>query len=488
MPRPAARLRDLFLGLALPALTLTGCVLGPDYARPPVPVHEAWRDIPSSTAESLANTPWWDMFQDPVLQDLIRAALTENRDLKIAVERIEEARARYGFTRSELWPQVDASASTGRFKLTESGLTAPLITDDTPFYTLSADVSWEIDVFGRIRRASEADFALLMATDQARRFTVLTLVSDVARAYIELRDFDRRLQIGRDTLESRRAYLGLAKDRFEGGLTSELDFRQAEAEYFRTESIIHQLEMLVGQKENEISVLIGRPPGAILRGRPVQEVGTPPEIPAGLPSELLDRRPDIRQAEEELHAATANIGAAKALLFPRISLTGSYGTASTDFDDLFSSSTRTWNLAANLLQPIFNAGRNRRRVEVTESQQRQSLYAYEQTILLAFQEVEDSLIGYRKSGDQRTSEGQRVAADQKVLELAELRYRGGVAAYLEVLDAQRSLFSSQLDEAQAIRDQLVSLVRLYKALGGGWPSEPAAESSGQAPVSPGGGR
>ncbi|MGH9867407.1 MAG: efflux transporter outer membrane subunit [Candidatus Polarisedimenticolia bacterium] len=473
--RPATWLAPI-----LAALPLAGCVLGPDYARPPVPVHETWRDLPAATAESLANTPWWELFQDPVLQELIRTALVENRDLRIAVERIEEARARYGFTRSELWPQIDINATGGRFKLTEDGLIAPLIDGDTPFYVLTADVTWEIDLFGRIRRASEAEMSLLLATDQARRFTVLTLVSDVARAYVELRDFDRRLEIGRSTLESRRAYRELAKDRFEGGLTSELDFRQAEAEYHRTESFVHQFEMRVGQKENELSVLLGRPPGNILRGRPVEEVVTPPAVPAGLPSELLDRRPDIRQAEEELHAATANIGQAKALLFPRIALTGSYGWATTDLDALFSQTSNTWNLAANLLQPIFNAGRNRRRVEVTESQQRQTLYAYEQTILLAFQEVEDSLIGYRKSGEQRLSEGQRVGAERKVLDLAEMRYRGGVAAYLEVLDAQRSLFSSQLDEAQAIRDQLVSLIRLYKALGGGWPAEAETASAGAA--------
>lgn len=462
-------------------LAASGCALGPDYVRPPVPVHEAWRDPSANAPETLANTPWWDLFQDPVLQELIHKAIEGNLDLRIAVERIEEARALYGFTRADYWPQVDLNASAGRVKPTEAGIGGLIEDDSVPYYTLSGDVFWEIDLFGRIRRATESQLAILYATEQARRFTALTLVSDVARAYLELRDFDRRLAISLATLESRREYVALAKDRFEGGLTSELDFRQAEAEYHRTESIVHQFEQQVGLKENEISVLLGRPPGDILRGREVHDVLTPVPVPAGLPSALLDRRPDILQAEEELHSATANIGEAKALLFPRISLTGSLGFASTDFGSLFNAPARAWSIAANLLQPIFHGGRNRRRVEVTESQQRQALYSYERTILLAFREVEDSLITYRKAGEQRLSEANRVVAERKVLDLAETRYRGGVAAYLEVLDAQRSLFGAELDEAQAIRDHLVGLIRLYKALGGGWPTGAEAPPEGSAP-------
>jgi multidrug efflux system outer membrane protein len=467
----------IIAGLALAA---AGCALGPNYQRPAVPTPPSWREVPQAEAESLANTGWWELFQDPQLQELIRIALVENKDLKIAVERIEEARARYGFTKADLWPAVDLSGTAGKLRFNTGSLihtpegdtaTAPEGTK-TDIFAVSADVSWELDFFGRIRRASEAQRALLLGTEEARRFAVLSLVADVARAYFELRDFDRRLEVARRTIESRREYVQLARDRFEGGITPELDFRQAEAELSRVETVVFDLERLSALKENELSVLLGRNPGPIGRGRALEEQALPGAVPAGLPSELLDRRPDVREAEQVLAAATANIGEAKALLFPRIALTGSYGFASTEFDTLFEGPSKSWNIIGNLLQPIFNAGKNRRRVEVTESRQRQTLYAYERTILQAFRETEDALVAYQKTGEQRAAQARRVTAERKVLELAELRYRGGVAAYLEVLDAQRSLFGAELDEAQTIGSNLVSLVRLYKALGGGWPSQP----------------
>jgi len=333
-------------------------------------------------------------------------------------------------------------------------------------------MSWEIDFFGRIRRATEAQKALFLGTQEARRSAVLTLVADVARSYLELRDFDSRLEIALRTIENSTEYTQLAKDRFEGGITPEIDYRQAEAELHRVEAIARDLERLISLKENELSVLLGRNPGAIPRGRPLAEQKLPGAVPAGLPSELLDRRPDIREAEQTLAAATANIGQAKALLFPQISLTGSYGYTSTDLDTLFDGPSKAWNILGNLVQPIFNAGKNKRRVEVTESRQRQTLYEYERTILNAFRETEDALVSYRKTGEASTAQSGRVQADRKVLELAELRYRGGVAAYLEVLDAQRSLFGAELDEASTVGSHLVSLVQLYKALGGGWPSAP----------------
>lgn len=463
------------------ALAGGACALGPNYKRPSVPVPAAWRDLPAGEAQSLANAPWWDVFDDPQLQELVRVALVENKDLKIAVERIEEARARYGFTRADLWPKVDASATAGRLRFNSSSLLhtpegeqdQPGSSTETSIYAASADVSWEIDFFGRVRRASEAQNALFLGTQEARRSAVLTLVADVARAYFELRDIDRRLDIARRTIGSRREHVQYARDRFEGGVTHELDFRQAEAELLRVESIALDLERLMALKENELSVLLGRNPGPLVRGRDLEQQKLPGAVPAGLPSELLDRRPDIREAEQTLAATTANIGEAKALLFPRIALTGSYGFASDDIDTLFEGPSKSWNIIGNLLQPIFNAGKNKRRVQITESRQRQTLYAYERTILQAFRETEDALVDYRKTGEQRVAQAGRVAAERKVVELAELRYRGGVAAYLEVLDAQRSLFGAELDEAQTIGSHLVSLVRLYKALGGGWPSAPA---------------
>jgi multidrug efflux system outer membrane protein len=295
----------------------------------------------------------------------------------------------------------------------------------------------------------------------------------VARAYLELRALDLQLDIAQRTIVSRREYLQLAKDRFEGGLTPEVDLRQAEAELHRIEAIVAELEMLIARQENELSVLLGRNPGPVLRGRSVLEQKLPAAVPAGLPSALIERRPDVLQAEQILAASTANIGQAKALLFPRISLTGSWGFTSPEFDTLFDSPSKAWNLIGNLLQPIFNAGKNKRRVQVTESQQRQTLYEYEKTILQAFRETNDALVTYRKTGEQRAAQDLRVGAERKVLELAELRYRGGVAAYLEILDAQRSLFNAEMEQTQTVGVHLVSLVNLYKALGGGWPEAPA---------------
>ncbi len=479
--------RRLLAVPALAALLASSCTFGPDYQRPEVPAPATWRDIPAAEAETLANTPWWELFDDPQLQELIRAALAGNKDLAIAIERIEEARARYGFVRADLYPKVDLNATAGGLRFNTGSLVhtpeGDFSTDtdgtETGLFAASADVHWEIDFFGRIRRATEAQRALFLATEEARRSTVLTLVSDVAQAYFELRSFDRRLEIARRTIVSYQEYLQLAKDRFEGGLTSELDMRQSEAELRGVEVLVFDLERLIAMKENELSVLLGRSPAAILRGRPLEEQKLPGAVPAGLPADLLDRRPDIRAAEQTLAAATANIGEAKALLFPRIALTGSLGFASSELGDVFEGDSVSWNLLGNLLQPIFNAGQNRRRVEINESQQRQVLYRYERTILLAFLETEDALVAYRKTGEQRQAQAARVLAERKVLELSDVRYRGGVTAYGEVLDAQRSLFGAELDEAATLGSHMVWLVRLYKALGGGWP--PAQEQTPEPP-------
>jgi len=471
-----ARAKKLVLIAAL-AVSGEGCKLGPDYQRPDVPVPETWREVETSEQQSLANTPWWELFQDPVLVNLIQTALADNQDLKIAVERIEEARARYGFQKADLYPKVDVAASAGAVGVSKNGipsLPSSVDTSDT-LYAVSGRVFWELDFFGRVRRATEAELAIFYASDQSRRAVVLSLVASVAQAYVELRELDRRVEISRRTLESRVAYVGLVKDRFEGGVTSELDLHQAEAEMHRTESILHDFEQQLSQKEHELSALLGHNPGDIQRGKNLEELSMPPAIPAGLPSALLERRPDVRQAEDVLASANARIGEAKALLYPSIALTGAYGFESTELDNLFESASSAWSLSANLLQPIFNAGQNRRRVDVAESQMRQSLYAYERSVLLAFREVEDSLVSVRQSKLRRGSEGARVDAERKVLDLAETRYKGGVAAYLEVLDAQRSLFDAEISETQSVRDQFVALIQLYKALGGGWPQSPEAQ-------------
>jgi multidrug efflux system outer membrane protein len=475
--------RRLFAASLL-CLLPAACTLGPDYVRPPITTPEEWRRA-SAQEDSIANVPWWELFQDEQLRSLITIALQENRDLKIAIERIEEARARYGISRSALYPQIDVRGAAGELRFSDGSL---FHTPDgsggdkqTEIYYLGLGLSWEIDLFGRVRRANEAQLASLLATEEARRAVAITLVADVARAYVELRDLDRRLEIGRRTLESRREYLVLARDRFEGGVTPELDFRQAEAEVHRVQALVYDFEALVEGKENEISFLLGHNPAAVVRGRPLDQQPIPPQVPAGLPSALLERRPDVRAAEQRLVSANARIGEAKALLFPRISLTGDYGYASTDLDNLLDGSSHSWNFLAGIVQPIFNAGRNRSRVEVRESLQRQAVYEYERTILQAMREVEDSLVVLQKSGEQRDAQGQRVAAERKVLELSELRYRGGVADYLEVLDAQRSLFNAEIEEVATISAQATSLIRLYKALGGGWPAESESEEGEPAP-------
>ena len=462
----------------------SGCTLGPDYARPAVPVPAAWRAVTTSEQETLANTPWWELFRDPELVRLIEIALGENKDLAIAVERIEEARSSYGFQRAERFPRLDLSASAGRAQASRVGVPAvPAgVDNEDSLYIVACTVAWELDFFGRIRRATEAELALLYAAEQARRAVVLTLVADVARAYVELRDLDQRLETARRTLESRREYVELAHERFAGGLTSELDWRQAEAEQARTAALVLDFERAVAQKENELSALLGRNPGAIPRGQTLDELAVPESVPAGLPSELLERRPDVRAAEEQLAAASARIGATRALLYPRIALTGSLGQESSALGDLLNAPARAWSLATNLVQPLFDAGKNRRAVEVSESQQRHALRAYERALLQAFREVEDALVGLRQAGLRRASEGQRLAAERKVLELAELRYRGGVSAYLEVLDAQRSLFGAELDASSAARDECVALIQLYKALGGGWtPARAADEDDAASP-------
>jgi outer membrane protein, multidrug efflux system len=463
------------LTLLLLAVTATGCLLGPNYQRPPVVTPEHWLDTPTVDAASLANTPWWELFRDPQLQDLIRVALVENRDLRIAVERVVEARARYGYVRADLYPKVDLSAQGGVLELSHQGLNPVPESVDTEseYYDISAALSWEIDIFGRLRRASEAERARMIGAEETQRAAVLALVADVASTYVALRDADLQLEISRRTLASRRDYVDLAKTRFEGGITSEIDWRQAEAEYHRTAAIVQDLERSVRQLENLLSVLIGRNPGPIDRGVDVEGLAEPVAIPAGLPSELLDRRPDIRIAEQNLIAANANIGQAKALLFPRIALTGAFGFTSTELDTLFDSPAQSYSLLGGLLQPLFYAGQNRQRVAITESVMRQTLYGYEGTVLQAFREVEDSIIAYQKLGEQRVMQRARVEAERRVLELAELRYRGGVSDYLAVLDAQRSLFSSELDAVQVVGAHVTALIQLYKALGGGWPAEPA---------------
>ena len=460
------------LGLVGLSLVTAACAVGPDYKRPPVVAPQKWRDPAAATeGPSLANVAWWDLFKDEQLKKLVRIALAENRDLKIAVERIEEMRANVGIAKADFYPALGASVTGGGLNPSNGSLahTPGEGRDPTGLAVATLDLSWEIDFFGRISRATEAQRALLLASEEARRAVAMALVSDVATTYIDLRGLDQRLAIAQRTLTSRRENVEYAKTRFEGAVTHEVDMRQAEAELHRLEALSFNLEKLVVQKENELSFLLGHNPEAIQRTTGPDEQPIPAEVPAGLPAKLLERRPDVRKAEMELWSATAGIGEAKAMLYPQISLTASYGLASTDLGSFIDPASQTWRLFANLLQPIFNAGKNQARVEARESKQRQAVFAYEKTLLQALREVEDSLVGLRKAGQERGAQKERVTADRRVLELSELRYKGGVAQYLEVLDSQRSLFDAENDEANSATEHAKSFVRLYKALGGGWP-------------------
>lgn len=450
------------------ALVLTGCTLGPDYRRPAVATPETWREgPPTAEVASLADLPWWELFDDGELRSMVRTALEANKDLRIAVTRVEQARALAAVVRAGQFPQIGAgaSATTNRFSDTvrPRGLGG-----ETDLLATTADLAFEIDLWGRLRRASEAARAELLASAETQRAVVMTLVSDVAAVYFLLRQLDLELETTRRSVASREGSLQLVRDRFDTGLTSALDVRQAEAELASTTAQIPDLERQIVQTENQLSILLGRNPGGIVRGRPLTGQTFPPTIPAGLPSALLERRPDLRQAEASLVAANARIGVAKAAFFPQVSLTGFFGVESVALSDLFTGPSRIWQFGPTVTLPIFTAGRNRANLEATEAQQQEALLRYEQAIQQAFREVEDALIAHRKAREAVVEHGAAVRASREALSLAELRYTSGLTSYLSVLDAQRTLLAAEVAESRTLLAQLVAVVQLYRALGGGW--------------------
>jgi multidrug efflux system outer membrane protein len=452
----------------LAALTLAGCAVGPDYQRPEVPIPTQWR-LADGEMRAVAGLGWWRQFQDPVLDELIGIALRENKDLKIASARIEEYLGRYAFTRADQFPQLGADASGDRTRTPGSSNLSGDSTIRNNFQA-AALLSFELDLFGRLRRATESAQAELLATEEGRRTVILSLITAVASNYVQLRSLDQQLDISRRTLDTRAESLRIAQLRFKAGLTSELTVRQAEAEYHSAAVQIPQLETAIAQREDAISLLLGRNPGAIVRGRALDRLAQPP-APAGLPSELLERRPDIRQAEQQLVATNANIGVAKAAYFPVISLTGLLGYVSPQFEDLFEGPSRTWNFGGGLSVPIFTAGKIAGQVQAAEAVQQQALANYEKTIQTAFAEVEDSLIALRKGRERLRAQQAQTESLRRYLKLAKLRYDNGYTSYLEVVDAERNLFNAELATAQNQSDVLVALISLYKALGGGWIDE-----------------
>jgi multidrug efflux system outer membrane protein len=454
-----------WLGAA--ALLVAGCTVGPDYRRPAVDAPQAFR-FQDKEARQLADTAWWEQFGDPTLDKLIHIALAENKDVKIAAARIDEFLGQYASTRSLLFPQVGATAGGQRQRLPQSQRQfSPGIQSVIEQYEASLSVSWEIDVFGRLRRQTEAARADVLSSEEGRRATILTLVASVASSYITLRELERQLEIAKATAESRKGKFLLFKDKFQGGVVSELELAQAQSDYEASLVTIPEFEAQIGQQEDALSVLLGRNPGPIAAGRALPALGVP-AVPAGLPSQLLERRPDLRQAEQDLIAANALIGAARAQYFPTISLTGLFGSLSNEFSGLFKGPAKAWSYAVAATMPIFTGGGIAGQVQVAEARQQQSLLHYQKAIQVAFQEVSDALVAHTKAREQLGFEGRQVETLRKYLELAQLRYDEGYTSYIEVLDAERNLFNAQLSYAQTQSIVLISLVNLYKAMGGGW--------------------
>ena len=448
---------------------LTGCMtVGPDYERPSIDTPTSYR-FEEKEVQDLANTAWWEQFNDPVLNSLVATALQENKDLLIATARVEEFFGRYFSTRGDQYPFIGGGGSASRERMTEEGPTPiPAGVDRTyNFYEGFLFGSWEIDFWGRYRRASEAARAELFSTEEIRRTVVLTLVSAVATAYLDIRALDKQLEITRRTAETRKETLDLFQLRFQNGIISEVDLSQAESEYQDAMARIPDLERAIGQTENALSVLLGRNPGPIPRGLSIDELILP-AVPAGVPSDLLERRPDIRRAEQELIAANARIGVAKSLYFPTISLTGALGTVSTDLSDLFTGPSRAWNFGVSANIPIFSAGRIGGEVKASEAAQKQALYGYQQAIQNGFRDVEDALIDRSKSKQRLDALERQVRALQNYSRLARMRYDEGYTSYLEVLDAERSLFNVELSYTGSRNTLFRSLINIYKSMGGGW--------------------
>lgn len=483
--------------LALVVLIVaSGCAtVGPNYRRPDVPAPPTFRGAgadssstiadpaaapaapgavsavapmssPANQPSSLGDAQWMTLFADRALRDLITTTLAENHDIRIAALRVVQAQALVGITRSNEFPSVDGRAAA-------QGQRTSVGTSDGEARTggvlqIGGAVTWLPDFWGRYRRASEAARAQMLATEWGQRAVIASLVSEVAAGYFELRSLDLELEIATRTLQTREESLRLTQVREQGGATSLVDVRQAEQLVFGARATIVNLQRSIEQQENFLSILAGRNPGAIVRGQALVEQPHSPEVPAGLPSELLTRRPDIQQAEQDIVAANAEIGIARANYFPQIALTGSGGIASSALSALFSGPAAAWTMAASATQPIFNAGRTRSQVALAEAVREEATVAYRQTIQRAFREVSDALVGYRRAQEVRDVQAQLVAAAQDARRLADLRYQGGAASYLEVLDSDTRLFSAELDLARATLRELTAFVEIYRALGGGW--------------------
>ena len=447
------------------ALVTAGCPVGPNYVRPEVSLPEAHRgELGPAEAASIADLPWWDVFGDPVLKQLIEAALQNNYDLEAAVHRVEQAEALVGVARAPLFPQLGYNGAAQRGKTFVFGQQNQTFNA----FLGTFNMAWELDIWGRIRRATEAAQAEYLATDEFRRGVMLTLVSDVAQAYFGLLELDLELAIARDTVASFQDTVDLFRFRYQGGIGNKLEVDRAVAALEQTVASIPDLERQIVEAENLISVLIGRPPQPIERGARLVEQKAPPQVPPGLPSQLLERRPDVIQAEDTLVSANAQVGVAVANFFPRIGLTSLYGGQSNELENLVKSQGNIWNIAASIAGPIFTGGQNYETYLAQVAVFEESRARYLQSILLALQEVSNVLTSQDKLTEIRAALERQVVALQESVRLSLLRYDQGLANYFEVLEAQQQLFPAQNLLAQSVRDQLDVVVQLYRALGGGW--------------------
>lgn len=453
-------MRNMLIAFSL--LGLCACTAGPDYVRPaaPVPVQDHWT-VGYEAAADLANARWWRQFGDPVLDGLIEAAVRENLDLKVAAARVDQFLGLLDTTRSQYFPQISANYTGGPQR-------QPDLPNESHQATLNA--SWELDLWGRIRRSNEAVRAQIIGSEAGRRGVLVTLVADVASGYLTLRGLDRQLEVTRATEKAYAQSLGLFRLRFQHGTVSQLEVSQSESQYEAARQSIPAYESQIRQQENLIQVLLGRPPGPIPRGKSLNEL-TPPGIPAGLPSELLERRPDILQAEQALVAANAQIGVAKAAYFPKISLTGTLGVASNEIGRLFAPGGDIWSAGGQVVAPLLTFGGLSGQVKQAEALKQQAVFQYRQAILTGFQEVEDALIKTTKGREQLEAQGRQVRALEEYSRLSRLQFEAGTSNYLQVLDADRSLFSGRLAFNQTQSDLLTAVVSVYKSMGGGWIAE-----------------
>jgi multidrug efflux system outer membrane protein len=467
------KLRILLLSVA--TLLTTGCTMGPRYKRPTVAVPVSYRgETPEQGAQPQDTPPrrvplgeekWWDIFQDEQLRTLIRTALKQNYDLRIAASRVLEAQAQLGITRADQLPTLSGGGAIADVRSSQSKLVPEF---ETSTGQVNVSAAWALDFWGQFRRATEAARANLLASEWARQEVLSTLVANVASAYFQLRALDLQLEISRRTLDSRRESLRLTRMLADGGATSLLDVRQAEQLVFTASAEIPAFEQQISQQENFLSILLGQNPGDVPRGQTLTEQRQPPEVPSGLPSALLERRPDIRQAEEQLIAANAEIGVARAAYFPQISLSATSGLQSSALSNLFTGPAGAWSFGASLTQPIFTGGRLRSGVRLAEAREQTALLVYQQSVQGAFRGVSDALVAYRKTREFRVQEELLFESAQDAARLSHMRYTGGVTGYLEVLTNETNAFAAELALVQARQNELLALVQLYEALGGGW--------------------